>query len=244
MVGQPFEAMKGTFGIQAMSKGPNIPAFAAAWPSFAVDYGRAIYSWPRCGPNQDTVCTTLPSAVDAPKPRYTWDTKVNENGNTMGQEYQCPGYVPFAYDSVVMQALAFDQGISSGLFELDASTGKIKPESVTSVKMLDAHRLMIKNRKYGGCLAGGVLQYNEYQERVTPYYIRNWTPEGGSAGEIFGLVEDGVEAVDWSYGGDNADGVNSAERLTFGDQVARGVANAPSGVAPPPPVCEKGTVWL
>jgi len=55
-----------------------------------------------------------------------------------------------------------------------------------------------------------------------------------------GIAVDGVEAVDWSYGGDK-DGKKSEERLRFADHEARGVANAPSGRAPK---CARGEVLV
>ena len=64
------------------------------------------------------VVAALATAVsDAGAPHYTWE------GLNLGTQYKCEGYVPFAYDSVVVNALALDAGMTAGLFALASEQG-------------------------------------------------------------------------------------------------------------------------
>lgn len=93
------------------------------------------------------------------------------------KEFLCPGFAPFAYDAVVMHALAMNEGIRRGMFTRD---------TVSRELLLAAHTHLVNNPSYGGCLAAGPLTYNDNQERSSPLTVRNWTPEGGPVGEVLG----------------------------------------------------------
>jgi len=166
-IGDPREAL-GTFSVSWMPDSDRTPLFEEAWDSGEIRAGGFEYKLGEniCGSSQNESCWDMPKGStwgenDGDVFRYVENTSVTAQNNFA----KCKTYTQFGYDSIVMFSAAMHKGITNG---------KFTRETVTSSLLEETLQEMVGDTSYGECLAGGLLTFNEDQERNLPYMVSNF----------------------------------------------------------------------